>query len=95
MVEFAFNPSSLEARQVLWIGGQPGLWSEFQDSWGDTEKLSQKQNQIKTKTAIPVDTDNHCKREQKYHQYNIVPLGLPGGEADCICVIVFALFLYK
>ena len=49
----AFNPSTLEAEagESLWVQGQPGLHSEFQDSLGYTEKpcLKTKQNKTKTK----------------------------------------------
>jgi hypothetical protein len=38
MVVHAFNPSTQEAKtgESLWIWGQPGLQSEFQDSQGYT-----------------------------------------------------------
>jgi hypothetical protein len=41
----AFNPSPWEAEgnDSVWVRGQPGLQSEFQDIQGYTEKLSQKQ----------------------------------------------------
>jgi hypothetical protein len=39
VVTHAFNPSTWEARQAdIWVRGQPGLQSEFQDSQGYTEK---------------------------------------------------------
>jgi hypothetical protein len=40
MVVHAFNPSTWEAEAggSLWVRGQPGLQSEFQDSQGYTEK---------------------------------------------------------
>ena len=36
MAAHTFNPSTQEA-DLLWVRGQPGLQSEFQDSQGDTE----------------------------------------------------------
>ena len=39
MVVHAFDPSTQEAEQAdLWVQGQPGLQSEFQDSQDYTEK---------------------------------------------------------
>jgi hypothetical protein len=47
MVVQTFNPALKRQRQVdLWVQGQPGLQSEFQDSQGYTEKfcLKKKKN---------------------------------------------------
>jgi hypothetical protein len=61
VVAHAFNPSTWEAEAGgsladLWVKGQPGLQSEFQDSQGYTEKpCLRKQNKTKT-PHIPRDT---------------------------------------
>jgi hypothetical protein len=45
MVAHAFNPSSWEAEAGgFLVRGQTGLWSEFQDSQGYTEKPCLKTN---------------------------------------------------
>ena len=52
IVLHTFNPSTgeVEAGGSLWLWGQPGLQSEFQDSQGYTEKSClKKQNIIKQK----------------------------------------------
>ena len=50
VVVHAFNPTTWEAREEhLWVPGQPGLQSKFQDSQGDTETLSRKNKEKKWK----------------------------------------------
>jgi hypothetical protein len=45
VVAHAFNPSTLEAEAgSLWVQGQPGLQSEFQDSQGYIEKPCLEEN---------------------------------------------------
>ena len=52
----SFNPSTKEAEagRSLWVQGQPGLQSEFQDSQGYTEKpcLEKPNNQTKQNQNI-------------------------------------------
>jgi hypothetical protein len=54
VVAHTFNPNTWEAEvdRSLWVRGQPSLQSEFQDSQGYTEKLSQ----------------NKTKRNKKWNQ---------------------------
>ena len=49
VVAHAFSPGTWEAGGSLWVPGQPGLQSEFQDSQ-DTQKnpVLKKKNQIKS-----------------------------------------------
>jgi hypothetical protein len=48
VVAHTFDPSTWERRQVdFWVGGQPGLQSEFQDSQGYTEKNAILKNKTK------------------------------------------------
>ena len=61
-----------QRQEDFWVRGQPGLWSEFQDSQGNTEKPcleKPKPKQTKTKTnqyypSIKPDTDKK-KNEKK------------------------------
>ena len=50
MVAHAFNPSTWEAEAggSLSVQDQPGLHSEFQDSWSYRETLYQKDGEKKT-----------------------------------------------
>ena len=58
VVVHAFNPGTWEAETgEFWVGGQPGLLSEFQDSQGNTEKpclknLKQQQQQTNKQKTI-------------------------------------------
>ena len=50
MVAYTFNPSTreTEAGGALWVWGQPGLQSDFQDNQGYTKKpFLEKQNKQK------------------------------------------------
>jgi hypothetical protein len=49
VVAHAFNPSTQEAETGLWVWGQSGLQSEFQDSQGYTEKPCLKKQKEKKK----------------------------------------------
>jgi hypothetical protein len=66
-VAHAFNPSTQEAEAdfVLWVRGQPGLQSEFQDSQGYTEKpcLEKTNKQKKTKQK----TNKKPTKQKKLH----------------------------
>jgi hypothetical protein len=52
VVTYPFNPSTQEAEagRSLWVWGQPGLQSEFQDSQGSTEKPFLKNKKAKQST---------------------------------------------
>jgi hypothetical protein len=50
VVAHAFNPSTWRQRQAdLWVQGQPGLQSEFQETQGFTEKPCLKKQKEKRK----------------------------------------------
>jgi hypothetical protein len=53
-VVHAFNSSTWEVEVDLWVWGQPGLQSEFQDIQGYTEKpcLRKKQNSLSIPTYM-------------------------------------------
>ena len=67
MLVHAFNPSTQEAGAggSLWVWGQPGLQSEFQDNHGYTDKPcfeKQNKNTKHTDTHIHIDTHTYnCK----------------------------------
>ena len=50
-----------QRQEVFWVRGQPGLQSEFQDSWGYTEKPYLEKNKTKqtNKTSKPASTVTH------------------------------------
>ena len=57
-----------EAERSLWVWGQPGLQSEFQDSQGYTEKLSQKTRQ--NKMSNKQNNNKTPNKNNNLHQKN-------------------------
>jgi hypothetical protein len=64
-------PALGRQRQVeFWVGGQPGLQSEFQDSQGYTEKFCLEKT--KTKTNKQTKNPNKPKNNNKKMQLEIM-----------------------
>jgi hypothetical protein len=60
MMAHAFNPRTQEAETggSLWVRGQPGLQSEFQDSWSYREKASLRKTTITSITTTTTHLQN-------------------------------------
>lgn len=53
VVEDTFNPSMQGQADLFWVNGRTRLYSEFQDSQGYVETLSQNKQKQKTKQKYP------------------------------------------
>jgi hypothetical protein len=85
----AFNHSTQEAKVDLWVQSQPGLWSQFQDSKGCTEKpcVSNKQTNTYTTTKNPKRQQNHIKWIQSLQYKWDLRLWWLIGEAELSCLL--------
>jgi hypothetical protein len=74
MVAHAFNPSTWDAETGgylrLWVQGQTGLQSEFQDSQGYTEKPCVKTKQNKTNKTKQNKTQHNTTQQNKTQETN-------------------------